>query len=413
MIMTNVSGGNIYVGLIANVKGKFTCNFVDGGLCAGAGGANTPVAFTEPLGTFSSCAAALAAYKAHTMLPHAAFGGERIFFSSAALPSPLPTTPPSSAVAYFIDNESAWCVGGAASTTAPATTASPTTTATTPATTTPASSPTTSCASSLHGRRLAAASANQVTVVCVTPDCSARNGGEWQTLTAGAVLAEGWEIACDPDGSATLQFAGGSTVSLKPTTQIKIAAFFQEGGAAKAEILLRIGEVAADVKKSGAVRSDFQIRSPTVVASVRGTQFAVYYAPSTGTTIVSSIQDPVLVTPNNPKLPPVTITTDKEVALTPTSESKIAPIGRAGAPPGGVDQARATTLVLARIGLHGRSCGFAPRGTVVKIALSGTTWEVAVKTLGTTHGWSTWSVKGTRVAAVNALAATIAAGCKR
>src|ERR1700722_12771290 len=78
MVMTNVSGGNIFVGLISDVKGHFTCAFVDGGLCAGAGGANVPVTFTEPLGTFPSCAAALAAYKQHTSGLHSAFGGLRI-----------------------------------------------------------------------------------------------------------------------------------------------------------------------------------------------------------------------------------------------------------------------------------------------------------------------------------------------
>jgi hypothetical protein len=384
------------------VKGKYTCDFTDGGLCAGEGGANTPVTFTEPLGTFASCGAALAAYTAHTYLPHAAFDGERIFFSAGVVPSPPPTTPPANAVAYFIDNQSEWCTGGSA----PAAT-------TTATTTTPAAVPSQTCGGTVHGRRLASAAANQVTVTCVTPDCSARKGGEWQTLSAGATLSEGAEIACDPDGTATLRFPDGSTVSIKPTTQVTISSFFQQGGVAKAEILLRLGEVAADVKKSGAVRSDFQMRSPTVVASVRGTDFSVYYQPSTGTTIVASEKDPVLVTPNNSKLPAVTISTDKEVALTPTTESKVAPIGCAGAPPGGVDQARASTLVLARISAHGSSCGFAARGTLTKVSLSGKTWEVAVKTLGKTHGWSTWSVTGTKVATVNALAATIAAGCAR
>ena len=138
MLLTNVaSPGNIFVGLISAVKAfKYTCKFTDGGLCAGAGGANVPVTFTMPLGTFSSCGAALAAYTAHTMGQHPAFGGQKIYFDTTPIPRGL-LTPPSTSVSYFIDNASKWCAAGA-----PA----PTTTAAAPApatTTAPPASPTT------------------------------------------------------------------------------------------------------------------------------------------------------------------------------------------------------------------------------------------------------------------------------
>ena len=153
MILTNVaSPGNIFVGLILDVKGKFTCNFTDGGLCAGSGGSNVAVTYTTPIGTFSSCSEALAAYTAHTMGQHEAFGGQKIYFDTTPIPRGL-LTPPSTAVSYFVDNIEnqvgpSWCTGGAAPTTstptttgAGSTTTKPTTSSI-PATTTAGSTPT-------------------------------------------------------------------------------------------------------------------------------------------------------------------------------------------------------------------------------------------------------------------------------
>jgi hypothetical protein len=145
---------------------------------------------------------------------------------------------------------------------------------------------------------------------------------------------------------------------------------------------------------------------------VRGTDFSVYYNPSSVTTIVSSTLDPVLVAPINSKLPPVTISTDKEVLVTTTVESKVAPIGHAGAPPGGVDLATASALVLAVIGKNEISCGFQQRTTAAKLTLSRKLWLVSIRTTGRTHGFSTWTVSGRKVAPINKLAMTIASGCR-
>jgi len=96
-ILTNVaSPGNIWVGSLSSVAGKFTCDFVDGGLCAGQGGSNTPVTYTEQLGPYATCPLALAAYSKAAMNPHPAFGGTKVYIFGGS---------------YFIDNMSNWCSG--------------------------------------------------------------------------------------------------------------------------------------------------------------------------------------------------------------------------------------------------------------------------------------------------------------
>jgi len=57
----------------------------------------------------------------------------------------------------------------------------------------------------------------------------------------------------------------------------------------KTEILLKMGEVAAQVNKSEATKSDFRIKSPTGTASVRGTKLErVAYTPTQGMSVVIS-----------------------------------------------------------------------------------------------------------------------------
>jgi hypothetical protein len=123
-----------------------------------------------------------------------------------------------------------------------------------------------------------------VRVVELTPDVQVRaEKGEWQDATVGMELTAGHEVSSTPDGRATLRFENNSTVVIQSTTQIKIASFFRQGGVVKTEILLKLGEIAAQVSREKTVRSDFQIRSPTATASVRGTEIhAARYTPTRG-----------------------------------------------------------------------------------------------------------------------------------
>ncbi|MCU7827262.1 hypothetical protein [Kitasatospora sp. DSM 101779] len=61
-LLTNVSGGNVLVGTLQDVMGKRTCDFVDGGLCADAGGADVPVQYVAKLGPYPTLTDAQAAF---------------------------------------------------------------------------------------------------------------------------------------------------------------------------------------------------------------------------------------------------------------------------------------------------------------------------------------------------------------
>ncbi|MFJ2864130.1 hypothetical protein [Kitasatospora sp. NPDC087314] len=74
-VLTNVSGGNIFVGTLQDVQGARTCDFVDGGLCAPAGGQDVPVQYTVGLGPYPTLVDAQAAYCANAADPHTGPGG--------------------------------------------------------------------------------------------------------------------------------------------------------------------------------------------------------------------------------------------------------------------------------------------------------------------------------------------------
>jgi hypothetical protein len=61
-LLTNVSGGSIWVGQQSQLKGKRTCDFVLGGLCADNGGADIPVAYQKETPDYPTFAQAMKAY---------------------------------------------------------------------------------------------------------------------------------------------------------------------------------------------------------------------------------------------------------------------------------------------------------------------------------------------------------------
>jgi hypothetical protein len=257
----------------------------------------------------------------------------------------------------------------------------------------------------------------EVRVVATEPDCQFHKGGSpadaWYPIEKNTVLKGGDEITCDPDGSVTMAFADNSTVTVRNTTQLKIASFFTDGGVVRTEILLKMGEVAAQVNKSEATKSDFRIKSPTAVSSVRGTIFSVFADPVGGASITSVQRGVVEVDPTKPGLPTVEVPVGKQVEVTAATESPIAPIGKAGAI-GGVNREQALALVDKLLRRFGRPCSFTPSHTGASLGAkpSGSGWLVSVLVAGGVQGWSAWQVVGSKVTPANALAKTIAGGCK-
>lgn len=257
-----------------------------------------------------------------------------------------------------------------------------------------------------------AAAINEVRVVCVEPDVQVHREGapddEWQPVKKGDVLKQGDEISCDPDGVVVLAFADNSTVKLKNTTQLKIASFFTEGGVVRTLILLQMGEVAAKVNKSEATKSDFQIKGPSL-GSVRGTTFSVFRDP-VGKAEVWSVREGIVELHPTGGRPLVTLRAKQEVEVTPTTVSKIAPIGKAGAPKGSVSRSVARGLVLKQIAKVDERCKLEVTAYGLKTAPHG--WLVSVKVKGKKSGWGVWRVLGKKATPSNALAKAIVSGCR-
>ena len=265
-------------------------------------------------------------------------------------------------------------------------------------------------------RRSAHTSAvNEVRVIAVNPDVAWHKSGtgetEWHDVCKDTVLQQGDEISCDPDGAVTLQFADNSTVVVKNTTQLKIASFFTEGGVVRTEILLKMGEIAAQVHKSEATKSDFKIKAPTGTASVRGTSFTYSYDPGARASLLSVFEGTVEMDPANPKLKTKMVPAGKEVEVTAKRMTRLAGLGKAGAR-GGVNRRAALTLVAARVAAARAGCGVTtPRLGAYAVKPIKRGWRVTYKVEGKVSGTSKWTVRRKRARAVNALAERLAKLC--
>jgi hypothetical protein len=258
---------------------------------------------------------------------------------------------------------------------------------------------------------------DEVHVVAIQPDCQFHKGGTpadaWLPIEKDTILKGSDEISCDPDGAITIAFGDNSTVVVRNTTQLKIGSFFTEGGTVRTEILLKQGELAAKVNKSEATKSDFKIKSPTATISVRGTTFSVFADPVGKASITTVQQGVVEVDPVKPGLPTVDVSAGKQVEVTATAESPIAPLGQAGAR-AGVNREVALARVEKVLKRLGAPCAFSPvhAGGGLGIKPSAGGWLVSLLVAGGVKGWSTWLVVGSEVTPANALAKTIATGCK-
>ena len=273
---------------------------------------------------------------------------------------------------------------------------------------------------------------NEVRVVAVQPDvrvhCAGTPEDEWHVVKKDTVIQQGDEISCDPDGAATLQFADTATVVVKRTNQLKIASFFTEGGVVKTEILLKMGEVAAQVHKSEATKSDFRIRRPTDVSSVRGTEFSVSYDPVTrvGTTTVTEgvveVQPVVFHDPYTdasvPRGAPFELPAGQEVQVSSAAVGAVAPIGQSIAPSGGqnvsptaLTKASAIAAVKQLLKQNKTACKLTTKWVKAKKTPKGYRVSARVLLAGV-KGTAVWNLTGLSPKAFNKLATRIQAGCR-
>jgi hypothetical protein len=259
-----------------------------------------------------------------------------------------------------------------------------------------------------------AAAINDVRVSKCSDACQVHRAGTppaaWIPMEKDMVLKQGDDISCDPDGGAEIQFADNSTVKINPVTMLQIAGFFTEGGVVRTEILLKMGEVAAQVNKSEATKSDFRIVGPTDVSSVRGTRFRMFVDPGSGATLVSTQEGVVSVDPVGAGLPTREVTAGREVFVTATAITKVAPTGKAGAR-GGVNLLKAVDLLTAALARS--SCSFStPHLNAFSTRPATGGWRITVKTVGGVKGTSRWLVVRGKVRPSGTLARRIAKGCR-
>lgn len=114
-----------------------------------------------------------------------------------------------------------------------------------------------------------------------------RGAAPWEPAAKDMALAEGDHIHTGWKGHATVGFPDGSVVELQPMSLAAIEkTAFTEGGVSRGRILLRLGEVQAQIQKLPGSRGDFQVRTPTTTASVRGTHIQrISYDVGSGTQI--------------------------------------------------------------------------------------------------------------------------------
>jgi FecR protein len=267
--------------------------------------------------------------------------------------------------------------------------------------------------------RARSAAINEVRVVAVQPDVQVHRAGTpddcWSPVERDTVLKQGDEISCDPDGSATLQFADNSTTVVKNTSQLKIASYFTEGGVVRTEILLKMGEVASQHETDHGERvgpHDMRIKTGhNHAGSVRGTKFSAFYDPSSGTSQWAVTEGSVAVL-NGKGGAEQLVTAGKEAMISKAGKVQLGALGKVGRRGGvSIQQARERVLKVIAKGNDPCKATTPPRNAfAIKPASNG--WAVGVKVTGKLKGTSKWSVIGGRVKAKNSLAKRLRKACR-
>lgn len=113
-----------------------------------------------------------------------------------------------------------------------------------------------------------------------------RNEGVFEPAVAGMKLSKGDRVHTGFKSTCVLGFPDGSLVEVQPMSLLQLDKIDVSGIATRARMLLRTGEVKAQVNRSTGARGDFQVQTPTTTASVRGTEInRISYDESAGTQI--------------------------------------------------------------------------------------------------------------------------------
>jgi hypothetical protein len=95
----------------------------------------------------------------------------------------------------------------------------------------------------------------------------------------GTLLSKEHVLITGSNGNADLQFNNGSSVKIKPNTEVAIKNLSKSNDSIKEELSIAKGIIIANVNKKKQ-SDDFQVITPTAIAGVRGTRFLVAVEPN-------------------------------------------------------------------------------------------------------------------------------------
>ncbi len=112
-------------------------------------------------------------------------------------------------------------------------------------------------------------------------------------------VSEGDRIEAGADGQATLKLFDGSQLQISPNTGFTVEKLQQPGPKDKViQFKLELGKLLASVSKLLTSKSSFEIEAGGVVCGVRGTEYSMFYDPSTGKVDVLVLDGTVWSTAN-------------------------------------------------------------------------------------------------------------------
>ena len=97
---------------------------------------------------------------------------------------------------------------------------------------------------------------------------------DWQEVAVGQTFKKSDSIKTDASSSLILQFPGGTSVSIRPNTEITIDELIWDNVAKKVNIGMNAGEIRTIFNKAK-TPSEFKVRTPTAICGARGTVFYV------------------------------------------------------------------------------------------------------------------------------------------
>jgi len=141
-----------------------------------------------------------------------------------------------------------------------------------------------------RGTVLEALNAAVLGVLSSSVDAS-RGGGDFQPALDGDVFATGDVVRADTLGRAVLTFFDGSTLSVDPSSRVRVASLTKtSSGGIQLQLEQTAGRTWASVSKLATPDSKFEIKTPSMVATVRGTTFETIVETQADGKVVTTIK---------------------------------------------------------------------------------------------------------------------------